>query len=219
MKKSGILLLSLFLYIHTSAQGGLNKSFCLGINSGVNLSRFSFDPSFEGMFDFTADQKFINGYSGGIVFIYYSQHHIGIQMEVNYSQRGWAENTDTTNYSRQLEYLEFPFLSHFDIGIKKLNLSITVGPTVSYLLSDREQTNITDENLMKSYYNSKIDNRLEGGVCIGLGVNKFTRIGIFQLEGRFNQGLSNIFSKKNNPDILASLNQVISIKFSYLFGW
>ena len=90
---------------------------------------------------------------------------------------------------------------------------------MSYLLSDREQTNITDENLMKSYYNSKIDNRLEGGVCIGLGVNKFTRIGIFQLEGRFNQGLSNIFSKKNNPDILASLNQVIGIKFSYLFGW
>ena len=220
MKKPVILLLLLFLYLHSTAQNGHDKHYYLGINSGVNLSRLTIDPSIMGMFDFTTDQKFINGYSGGIVFIYYSEPHLGVQMELNYSQRGWTENMEANYYSRNLEYLEFPILSHFDIGKKKLNLTITVGPTISYLLSGREQTNITDENLIKSYYNSDVDNKLEAGVCMGLGVSKkFTRMGIIQFECRFNQGLTNIFLEKDNPDILASQNQVIGIKMSYLFGW
>lgn len=218
MKKLIIILL-LFSYLHTTAQEEFKNQYFLGINSGLNISSLNIDPSFEGMFDLSTDQNFKLGYSGGIVFIYYSEPHKGIQMELNYSQRGWMENLDSINYSRKLEYFEFPFLSHFDIKVKNLNLSITVGPTISYLLSSQEQTNLISENQIKNYYNIEIDNKFEGGLCIGLGANKFTKNGIIQAEYRINLGMSNLFSKERKLDFSASQNQVIGIKISYLFEW
>jgi hypothetical protein len=218
MKKIIVILL-LFSYLPTRAQEVFKNQYYFGINSGLNITGLNTSSSFDGMFDSSSDINFKFGYSGGIVFIYYSEPRKGIQMELNYSQRGWKEDLDSTNYSRKLEYFEFPFLSHFDFGLKNLNLSITAGPIVSYLISSHEQTNLMDENQIKSYYNKEIDNKLEAGLCIGLGVNIFTRNGIIQAEFRLNQGLSNIFSEESNIGFSASQNQAIGIKISYLFGW
>jgi len=218
MKKIFVLLF-LFLNLHTKAQEEFRNQCYFGISQGLNISRLNLDPSIQGMFDLSTDQNFELGYVGGIVFLYYSEPHKGIQMELNYSQRGWSEDLDSSNsYCRKLDYLEFPFLSHFDIGLRNLNLSITVGPTISYLISSQEVTHSIDEDKLKSYYNIEIDNKLEGDLCIGVGVNKFTRNGILQLECRLNQGFSNIFSEERILDFSTSQNQVIGIKISYLFN-
>ena len=184
------------------------------------MSRINFQPTIQGMFDLYSDQYFIPGYSGGIVFLYFSEPNKGLQMEINYSQKGWTEYLDSANsYNRKLDYIEFPFLSHFDIGLRKLKLSVTIGPTISYQILSREEINITDENLFKQYYTTAADNKLEVGLSIGLGVNRMTKLGIIQLECRLNQGLNNIFSREVNKDISTSQNQVIGVNASYLFGW
>lgn len=218
MKKLIILLLLFSGFSAFAQERGLKRTY-LGINSGFSLSRIIIDPSFDYMFNFSTDQGFRSGFDGGIVFLHYSQPRVGIQMELNYSQRGWTENLDTISYNRRLDYVEFPFLTHFDIGKKKLKIAISFGPVISYFISEKKQVNYLDENQVKEYYSFELDHKLEGALCIGLGVNKYTRIGNFQAEVRIKQGLTSIFKKDRVPEFSSSQNQAIELKISYLIGW
>lgn len=219
MKKI-IAILFLIPCLHASAREEAGNRYYLGISPGINYSRMTIDPNIDGMFDFSTDQDFRLGYSGGLVFIYYPEPRKGVQMELNYSQRGWTESSDTIGtYDRKLEYFEFPVLSHFDLGSKSLHFTITVGPAISYLLSSHQTIDLLENAQMKSYYDLAVDNKMEIGLCIGLGVNKFIGRNVIQLECRLNQGLSSMFRKENSTDLLSSQNQVLGVKLSYLFGW
>ncbi|MBN1953345.1 MAG: PorT family protein [Bacteroidales bacterium] len=217
MKKLSIILL-LFSYFVASAQEEPNKQFYLGLNSGMITSRLNVTTDFKEIINPFTDQHFESAYGGGIVFIYYSEPRKGLQFEVNYSSRGWSETPDSeSSYRRRLDYLEFPFLAHFDAGTKKIHLSVTAGPTISYLISSTEIVNVNND-LMKTYYNLPVDNRLEGGIALGIGLNTFTKIGIFQLECRINHGLSDLFAEVGDLGYSKAQNQVIGLKFSYLYG-
>ncbi|MBN1926813.1 MAG: PorT family protein [Prolixibacteraceae bacterium] len=200
-----ILIILLISAIHTVAQEATGNKFYLGVSPGVNLSRVNFSLSTQQMLDLTTDQNFTLGYNGGFVFIYYSEPRLGLQMELNYSRRGWTEGPDTSlYYSRNLEYIEFPFLSRFDIGVKKIKFTITAGPVLSYLFSDSEVINIPDEALSKSYYNHAIDNKTEVGFCIGLGLSQYIGNSIIQFEIRLNHGLNELFSEGKRLDLATS---------------
>ena len=47
-----------------------------------------------------------------------SEPHIGFQVEVNYTQKGW--NEDSTGYSRRLNYVSMPVMTHVNIGKKAM---------------------------------------------------------------------------------------------------
>ena len=85
-----LLLLILPLFLH--AQDNTWNRFYLGVNSGLNYSRVNFESSVQKMFNLQTDQNFLSGYSGGLVFIYYPEPNFGLQVEVNYTQRGWWED-------------------------------------------------------------------------------------------------------------------------------
>ena len=207
MKKL-ILLLLLFPFMEINAQEKFKPQTMLGINGGINASEVYFSPSVKQIPTF--------GYLGGVVLKHISEPHLGIQLELNFTQKGWKENLDSSNvYARKFNYLELPFMTHIEIGQNNSKLVVNIGPTFSYLLSNSETIHLIDEYNNKTYYNTKIDNKIELGLCLGIGFIQSTVIGDFQFESRFYQGINNIF--KNNFDFSFSTNQVLSVKMSYLF--
>lgn len=113
--KTGIVLTFAAVSLPALAQiGELRNNIAVGVNGGMNFSNVSFTPKIK--------QKTTNGMTGGLTVRYISEKYFamicGLQMELNYSQRGWTElieeNTDT--YSREMNYLEIPFLAHLAFG-------------------------------------------------------------------------------------------------------
>lgn len=195
--------------MNMNAQEIFKQQTMLGINAGINASEVYFSP--------VVNQIPTLGIVGGITFKYISEPHLGIQLELNYTQKGWEEDLDTSNvFNRKCNYIELPFMTHIEIGKKKTKFLINFGPTVSYLISSSKTMFLVDENEMMSYYNTEIDNKIELGLCVGLGVLKSSKIGEFLLEARFNQGINNIF--KSEEVFSYSLNQVLGVKMSYLFS-
>ncbi|MBP1637938.1 MAG: hypothetical protein H6Q18_727, partial [Bacteroidetes bacterium] len=71
----------------------------IGATGGMNGSLVSFNP--------TVNQSMpLIGYNGGLSFRYITEKHFGLQIEANYSQRGWTESNGL--YSRRADYIELP---------------------------------------------------------------------------------------------------------------
>ena len=123
--RSFIIVTSLFFLTSvTLAQKSFTPVTGIGIQSGVNLNGVRFVPS--------VGQKQILGYSGGFYFNYLGEKHAGLQVELNYVQRGWREESDTIpHYKRVMSYIELPFLTHFVFG-QKVRVNIHLGPYISY---------------------------------------------------------------------------------------
>ena len=190
-----------------NAQEDYHPRINLGMNGGVNFSKVNFSP--------TVKHKQERGYQGGISFTYMSEPALGIQIELNYSQRGWKEvETNGYNYTRELNYIELPFLTHAEIGKNKTNILIHFGPKVSYLHTGNEQIQINETKPV--YYRKDIDNTYEYALCFGLGVNHRSSIGVFQVEARINHGLTGIFSNSEEDIFSMSQNQTLGITFSYM---
>ena len=98
----------------------------IGVSLGVNNSMVFFNPS--------VDQNMIFlGTSSGISYRYITEKHVGLQMELKYSQRGWNEASG--KYTRQINYIEFPFLTHIYLGNKN-RFIFNIGTKISYLLNE-----------------------------------------------------------------------------------
>jgi hypothetical protein len=234
-KNFGIKKLLIFIVLFSFEQLQAKEIFIqktlLGVNGGINASEVFFSPSIN--------EVPTLGYVGGLVFKYISEPHLGIQLEANYTQKGWSEKLDTINaYVRKLNYLEVPFMSYFEFGKRNTTFFLNFGPTISYLLSNRESIHLLKKNnkanyyrtgistfdieeinadYKKTYYARSLENYIEVGLCIGIGIAKSTSIGDFQLEGRFNQGVNKIFKNENDKNFTFSTNQVIGVKASFLF--
>lgn len=208
------LILILFIYSSTLAfsQAPFTSVFSLGANSGMNISSVNFNPIVK--------QKTTIGIAGGIMAKYLSDPGLGIQLEANFTQKGWTENRDTLgSYSRSLNYLEIPLMSHFEIGKKKNKVIINVGPFVSFLVSQKENINIIDTIGISDHYGAKLDNTIEFGLVGSIGYLRTTNKGDFLLEARFNQSLNGIFNSNNAELFPVSQNQVIGIRLCYFMNF
>ena len=201
--------LLIFIFISTtsiiSAQDRLiQPELYLGANFGITESEVIFNPAIN--------QSFLRGYNGGLVFRYIAEKNVGMQAELNFSQRGWTESSGL--YSRQLNYLELPFMTHIFIG-KKNRFFINIGPKISYLLSEKVLIN----NVIGStevQQTTKIQNPFDDGLCGGLGF-LFTIGGhILQLDTRAYYSLSNIYSNKKTDYFSNSNNFNVSINLAWL---
>ncbi len=194
-----------------NSQNTFTPETSFGVKLGGSISKVSFDPLIE--------QEYKSGILGGLVFRHISQKSLGIQIELNYLEAGWSENLEPPNeYSRRLNYIQLPFMSHFNIGGGKTRLFFNLGPYVSYLLSDSEKVNLISEEEIKEHYGKDLNAQLEYGICGGMGFSRYFSFGIFQIEGRVNQSLINIF-KSNSEPFDGSLNQIGEISVSYLFDF
>src|ERR1035437_4239477 len=209
----------IIITVSLSAQVRLDKpEMYLGANVGITESMIMFKP--------TITQGLLMGFNGGLVFRYIAEKNVGMQAELNFSQRGWTESTinissinsfsnisvtnivalhDTKSnrfvninqkssnsyYSRQLNYIEFPFMTHIYVGTKN-RFFFNIGPKISYLLLESIKTN--DIRLTAIERATAVQHPFDYGLCAGFGYLISVKGQILQLDTRANYGLSDIFA-------------------------
>jgi hypothetical protein len=201
------ILIIFYSYYSGSAQSNFQPEASIGIKAGVNFSEISTDT--------LLDQKLQPGYNGGIVFTFISQPHMGIQLEFNYTQKGWTEIIDTSDsYKRKINYFELPLLTRIETGVRSTRVYFVLGPYFSVEINESSAFNVKKE--IKPYFKNKTDNNLDGGLCGGIGFMQKTKIGIFEIEFRYSNDIGNIFKPDHYSTFSTSKNQVFSFDLMYL---
>lgn len=185
----------------------------VGVHGGVMASTVLFSPSVANM-DLLQSPLTANG---GLVFRYAGHKVCALQTELNYMQRGWCEHLATTNktYVRQLDYIEIPLLMHLYFGKERFRGFINLGPQIGYCIRDIVSgTPLSSSGLQ---YN-RIDKPFDWGLAGGLGCYYRTKkIGLFQLEARFNFSMGTIFNNRQVDYFSQSNAMNLSINFAYLW--
>jgi hypothetical protein len=208
IRKSIALLTILITCFPLWAQYKFEPETFLGINGGQTFSKLDFIP--------IVNQNSRNGVNGGITYRYITESHFGLQVELNYSQRGWtgAFDNTATSYSRATSYLEIPFLTHLYFGKRSFRYFINLGPKIAYLLNEDESGSFS--TLTSSEIGKKVEHKFDYAICAGSGFELRTKIGCFLIEGRYSFGLSDIFYNSKADPFSRSSNQVISANLTYL---
>ena len=204
MRKISILF---FIVLSTTvfSQSHLKKpEIYVGATFGASESMVMFKP--------TVAQGFLQGYNGGLVFRYVADKNVGFQAEINISQRGWAEKTGL--YTRQLNYIELPFLTHFYFG-NNSRFFFNIGPKISYLISEKNLINTTTASSEVQHI-TKIQNPFDYGVSAGFGYLINIKGNIIQLDTRANYSLSDIFSNDTRDYFDTSNNLYLSVNLAWL---
>jgi len=204
MRKISILL---FIVLSTTvfSQSHLKKpEIYVGATFGASESMVMFKP--------TVAQGFLQGYNGGLVFRYVADKNVGFQVEMNLSQRGWSEKTGL--YTRQLNYIELPFLTHFYFG-NNSRFFFNIGPKISYLISEKNLINTTTASSEVQHI-TKIQNPFDYGVSAGFGYLINIKGNIIQLDTRANYSLSDIFSNDTRDYFDTSNNLYLSVNLAWL---
>jgi len=210
MKRYLLFLALLFPFVLQAQLSEAPKAFVptlnVGIKGGYSLAQVGFNPN--------SDQTLTKGITGGVVFQYIDHAHVGVQAELNYVQKGWTEQLDSSTFRRSLNYIELPFMTHVVLGKNKSNFIINLGPSLSYLLSNKDSIYLINEADTLRYYQKSITSNLDFGLTLGIGFAKKTAIGIFQLDGRITYNFTNIINQ--NQGLIAATNQNLIVSLSYL---
>jgi hypothetical protein len=209
-KKIPILVFLVLVISPLDAQKKYDASTYLGLNGGVGLGRVSFTP--------VINQDAMPVTSFGLVFHHVSEAHIGTQIELNYSSRGWIENLDTLGtYKRNLRMLDLPLMTAFMVGSRNLRLAVTLGPYISFVLSQDEHIQIADTSDYRDYYQKPLAKGWEFGFIGGVAVEYHTKFGAIGLRGSYFNGLTNLFPL-NESDFYYnnSRSQVFQIGLTYM---
>lgn len=185
----------------------------IGAAGGVSASLVMFSPQVPGTTN-VLNTAFLSG-RGGLMFRYSGHKCCGIQVEVNYCQRGWRENTDSHSYTRRLDYIEVPLLTHIWFGKPHFRGFINVGPQVAFCVHESESgTRQTGE----VYQYNPIDNIADWGITGGVGFyGRTEKAGCFQFEARYSYSFGNIFSSKVGSHFAGSNTMVLSFNIAYLW--
>lgn len=207
MKKAFLHIILLCLACGAWAQPKLEKEeYYLGVHAGALASMVQFTP--------TVAQNIKNpflGANGGLVFRYAGHEVCGLQVEVNYMQRGWKE--EQTDYVRQLDYIEVPLLMHLYFG-KRGRGFINLGPQVGYCF--RSQAWNSPVESVHQY--APIDKPIDWGLAGGLGFYYRTKkAGAYQLEARFNYSFGGIYAQTKRDWFSSSNPMNLSLNLAYLW--
>ena len=199
-------------------------NFAIGVNTGLNMSSVSFEPSIK--------QGNLMGMEFGFTARYVSEKYFkmicGVQAELNFSQRGWKESyDDDTNdaYKRVMNYVEIPLMAHIAFGKdhgKGARFVLNLGPQVGFMLSEKEKISEGFNTEAHPYgkegqYGKMAENKFDYGLIGGGGVELRTGVGNFLLEGRYYFGLSDIFNSTKKDFFSRSAHSYIGVRLSYLF--
>ena len=200
------------------------NNLAIGFNAGATFNNVVFSPSIK--------QGTHQGLVGGFTARYISEKYFamicGLQVECNFSQRGWKEKIEDgtgNTYQRTLNYVEVPFLAHLAFGSdnRGARFFLNAGPQFSFFLSDKEEYGGEPwnpshrPNNVVYQYGKAVENEIEYGITGGLGLEVRTGIGNFLIEGRYYYGLSDIYGNSKKDDFSRSGLSVISGKVTYLF--
>jgi len=184
--------------------------YSFGIKQGVNYSTVNFSPGIN--------QGLTFGYQGGLVYKYQNEKLFGLQVELNYTQKGWTEAFDSINnsYNRKMSYIELPLITQVVLG-KRPNFKyyLNLGTSFAYLLSEKENVEVNDEIYRREYYEKEIENLFDYSVLGELGVTYNTGIGEFQIGVRYQLTLTDLFKTTDTSIFDNSQNQLWNFSITY----
>lgn len=183
----------------------------IGGHVGVMVSSMLFKPTVQAI-DIAQSPLSLNG---GLMFRYAGHKVCAIQVEANYMQRGWREVGEGYDYRRQLEYIEVPLLMHLYFGRKHFRGFLNLGPQIGYCFRD---TDYGIKDTSQSHQYIPIQHPFDWGLAGGLGIYYRTnKIGLFQLEARFNYSFGSIFDNQKTDHFEFANPINLSINFAYLW--
>ena len=223
--RAGLLFVAMLLPSCLLAQREYSPNFAIGGKAGATLSSVSFSPEVH--------TKFSQGFTMGIAARYTEEKYFGLIAEVNFTQRGWADDfardeAPQFNYTRTLNYISIPLLTHIYFGSNKVRGFVNLGPEVGFMLSNSISANFDYENYSsipdfpQGYRNNEqlnmpIDRKFDYGILGGAGVEFIIRRKhSIMLEGRYYFGLGNIYKDSKRDFFAASRNQSIEISLKYM---
>ena len=180
-----------------------------GVKQGINYSSVLFVPGVK--------QGITLGYWGGLAYKYQNERLFGLQIELNYIQKGWKEEfEDTENqYSRKLNYVELPFITHVLLGKRKLKYYINLGTAFAYMFSENEEKSLLDETNEREYYDKVVENEIEFTGIAGLGIVYDSGIGDIQAGFRYIFSFTDIFDITDDTYYYQSQSSVIGFSVTY----
>lgn len=148
----------------------------------------------------------------GVSYRYESPLNKSIEIELRYRKSGWQ---DSNFYVRNLGILELPILAHISFGKKKTKAFFTLGETVTFIISEKEE--ILDPS-SDSYFNDQpIDNKVGFALNLGVGAIRYFEKGAIQFEVRGTLALTNLYKPDNELFIDSSSAYFIEGVIKYLF--
>jgi hypothetical protein len=151
----------------------------IGVREGVSTSSVSFNPV-------RRDSATFQTLNVGLVYKYYITTWTGLQLGVNYAEKGYVLE-DTT---RRYRVVEFPFLSQFHAELWRFRILANAGVYASYHLSAREIFKENDKEVQRAYVFKGRDNRFEYGLHFGGGLGVMLHPIEVQFEVGYQYGLS-----------------------------
>lgn len=215
MKKILILIISGWasFTVCQAQKSAFKQELAIGGSFGVNFSSVSFVPKVQ--------KSMLMGFNIGGTIRWNTEPNLGLQAELNFTQQGWKESYEERpdlHYSRTINYIELPFLTHIHFGSERVRVFVNLGPKIGYAISESTDSNLGSEepNLTNKQHNMAIERKFDWGLCGGPGLELRTGIGSFLLEGRYYYALGDIFNSRKGDVFSKSAGQVISAKLTYL---
>lgn len=221
-----VMLFTASVQMHAQQSDTFKPVLRVGVGAGPVFTTVDFVPSIP--------QSTNQGFSAGISARYISEKYLGIGAELNYTRRGWNEDFSETetpeySYSRTLDYVELPILTHVYFG-NKVRFILNIGPQISYMLGTSskmndalsdyiadERENDPDKPIGLQY--ESLDSNFDYGLLGGVGIEFNSPIGSFNLEGRYYFGLGDSFdsSRSRSGNFSRSAHRYFAGKLTYYF--
>jgi hypothetical protein len=192
------LLLLVQISLQTQAQSvPFKKEFFLGAKGGMVFSNVKFKPN--------VDQNLYIGNSAGLIFRMISEPHVGIQIELNYINKGWEEKPldgQSQSYFHRLNYFDIPVMTHASLGKKAFKFTLNLGPAIAFLLSDSQGMIPASPGIPADppiqYWGKPIDSGVDFLFVGGLGTEYHSKkAGAIALDARLFYSLTNLYDAKN----------------------
>lgn len=216
-------ILTAFAALLASAQTHYEGTIAVGGKAGATLSRVNFNP--------TVEQVMLPGMTAGVMFRYIEEKNFGLIAELNFTQRGWKEKFEESDYqySHNFTYLELPIMTHIFFGNQRVKGFVNLGPEIEVMLGNRISSNFSYQDAAEDEYfindnrhieqlSMKVSNNLDYGICAGAGMelNLNSKHSLL-LEGRFYYGLTDVFPNHKTDVFSSSNSMTISVTLGYFY--
>jgi len=155
----------------------------------------------------------------GLMFSYIDKKTVGIQLELNYITKSWQENPSADLiFDAKLDYIEIPMLTTLHFG-NRLKFLVNFGPYISILLNEESSYNLDQRSNYFEYYEKRAPRNGDFGMTGGAGLRLQTKIGLFQIEGRYTYSFQNLYDIEINNLEYSNMTTIgVYLSYQFLFA-
>lgn len=206
----------MILKVNAQPKPPYQPRFYVGVSGGMSMSKLSFHPTVS------LDQYY--GYVGGFMGRVEVEKFASVQLEVNYSHRGWQDfyepdREGNPSYKMELDWIDIPLLTNLYLKAGKFRFFLNMGPQIGFLLSHKATisgSGFNEKDIRR--HNQPLKSKFAWGLVGGPGVAfDMGRLGMIELEGRFNYAFNDMYSNQARDPYDKSSEMVGTLKLNYLY--